>query len=185
MERTPEAIADRYRRVSGRFSDVVDAVPPDGWDAPSPCEGWCARQIVEHVVDSQSGFLARFDLAPSTEGDDPVRTWPAVRDGVQAALDDHDKATIGYDGPFGPTTVADTVDQFLCADLVVHSWDIARATGLREFEELPADEVELVHSRLAPLGDAIRGPGVFGPEVPVPDDASVQDRFLGFIGRQP
>jgi uncharacterized protein (TIGR03086 family) len=185
MERTPEVIADRYRRVSGLFTDVVDAVPTDAWDAPTPCEGWGARQVVEHVVDSEGGFLARFDLAPAAEGDDPVSRWPTVRDSVQAALDDHDKATITYDGMFGPTTLAETVDQFLCADLVVHSWDIARAAGLRDFEELPADEVELIHSRLAPLGDAIRSPGVFGPEVPVPEDASAQDRLLGFIGRQP
>ena len=185
MERTPEVIADRYRRVSGRFTDVVDAVPADGWDESSPCEGWCARQVVEHVVDSQSGFLARFDLAPQIDGDDPVASWPAVRDRVQGALDDHDKATTSYDGMFGPTTLAETVDQFLCADLVVHAWDIARSAGLRDLEEMPADEVELIHSRLAGIGDAIRGPGVFGPEVPVPEDASAQDRFLGFIGRQP
>ena len=185
MERTPEVIADRYRRVAGRFTEVVDAVPDDQWDAPSPCEGWTARQVVEHVVDGETGFLERFELAPTAEGDDPVTRWPTVRDAVQAALDDHDTATIGYDGMFGPTTLAETVDQFLSADLVVHSWDIARAAGLRDLEELPADEVELVHSRLAPLGDAIRGPGVFGPEVPVPEDASAQDRFLGFIGRQP
>lgn len=50
---------------------------------------------------------------------------------------------------------------------------------------MPADEVERIGSRLRGLGDAIRGPGVFGPEVPVPDDASAQDRFLGFIGRHP
>ena len=185
MERTPEVIADRYRRVAGRFTEVVDAVPSERWDSFSPCEGWTARQIVEHVTDSQSGFLARFDLAPSIAGEDPVANWPAVRDGVQAALDDHDTATITYDGMFGPTTLAETVDQFLCADLVVHSWDVARAAGLHDLEQMPEDEVELIHSRLAGIGDAIRGPGVFGPEVPVPDDASAQDRFLGFIGRQP
>ena len=180
-----DAIADRYRRVADRFSSVVDTVPEGSWNASSPCEGWTAREVVGHVVESQHGFLARFDLAPPLEGDDPVQQWPAVRDAVQAALDDPGTAATEYDGMFGRTTLAETVDQFMAADLVVHAWDIARATGLDDMEEIPADEVELLDARLRPMGDALRGPGVFGPEVPVPDDASPHERLLGFLGRQP
>lgn len=178
-------VADRYRRNAARFTAVVDDVPDTGWDTGSPCEGWTARQVLEHVVEGEHGFLARFDLAPELTGDDPAQHWPSVRDAVQAALDDPATAATEYDGFFGRTTLQETVDDFLSADLVVHSWDIARATGLQQHEELPADEVQRVGERLRRLGDAIRGPGVFGPEVEVPADASEQDRFLGFIGRHP
>ena len=178
-------VADRYRRNAARFTAVVDDVPDGGWEASSPCEGWTARDIVHHVVESQHGFIGRFDLAPELIGDEPSAQWPAVRDAIQAALDDPATADTEYDGFFGRTTLAATVDDFLSADLLVHSWDIARAAGLTQHEELPADEVELIGGRLRGLGDAIRGPGVFGPEVEVTADASEQDRFLGFIGRHP
>jgi len=176
--------ADRYRQNAARLSAAVDAVPTDGWESDSPCEGWTARQVLQHVVESEHGFLARFDRAPEVEGD-PVRDWPVVRDAVQAALDDPDVAGTEYDGMFGRTTLAATVDDFLSPDVLVHTWDIARATGLPQHEDLPEDEVRRVHGRLASLGPALRSPGVFGPEVEVPADASEQDRFLGFIGRRP
>ena len=32
---------------------------------------------------------------------------------------------------------------------------------------------------------AMRGPGAFGPEVDVADDASDQDKLMAFLGRQP
>ncbi len=178
-------VTDRYRRIAGHFSTVVDAVPADAWDRPSPCEGWTAEEVLGHVAESQHGFLARFELAPSIDGLAPTDQWVAVRDAMQAGLDDPATAGTEYDGAFGPTTFADTVDQFMCADLVVHSWDIARATGMPEHEELPAEEVALLDARLRPMGEVLRSPGVFGPEVAVPDDASPQDRLLGFLGRQP
>lgn len=178
-------IADRYRRLADRFTRVVQEVPADRWAAPSPCEGWSARQVVEHVVDSQHGFLARFDRAPELGSDDVGGRWEEVRDAMQACLDDPDTAGTEYDGMFGTTTFAATVDQFMCTDLVVHAWDLARAAGLSELEAMPADEVERIHGQLSGMGDAVRGPGVFGPEVSVAADASAQDRFLGFIGRQP
>jgi uncharacterized protein (TIGR03083 family) len=122
-------VADRYRRLSDRFDAVLRDVTAEGWDAQSPCEGWTARQVVGHVAESQGGFLGRFDRAPELTGD-PLVDWPAVRDAMRAGLDDPAVAGIEYDGMFGKTTFAATVDQFMCADLVVHAWDIARATGL-------------------------------------------------------
>ena len=178
-------VADRYRRLADRYTSVVDAVPGDAWDAPSPCEGWTGRQVLEHVAESQHGFLARFDLAPDIDGADPTARWAAVRDAMLAALDDPATAGTEYDGMFGRTTFAGTVDGFMSADLVVHAWDIARAAGLDDHEAMPPEEVERLDAQLRGMGDAIRSPGAFGPEVPVPDDAPHQHRFLGYIGRRP
>lgn len=178
-------VADRYRRLAYRFTAVVEAVPEGGWSAPSPCEGWTAQQVLEHVAESQHGFLARFDLAPDIGGEDPTTQWAAVRDAMLSALDDPATADTQYDGMFGRTTFAETVDGFMSADLVVHAWDIARATGQEEHEPMPPEEVERLDAQLRGMGDAIRSPGAFGPEVTVPEDAPHQHRFLGYIGREP
>ena len=38
---------------------------------------------------------------------------------------------------------------------------------------------------MEPIEDAMRGSGQYGARVDVPDDADVQTRMLGFIGRDP
>jgi hypothetical protein len=39
-------IAERYRRVAGRFTDTARAVPDGAWENPAPCDGWVARDVV-------------------------------------------------------------------------------------------------------------------------------------------
>lgn len=178
-------IADRYRRLATRFTALVEEVPDEGWEATSPCEGWTARDVLDHVVNGSSGVLGGIDRAPELPDDSPAARWAAARDAMQSALDDPDAATTEFTGPFGPTTLEQSVDGFMAPDLLVHTWDIARATGLEQYEPMPEEDIEQVHGRLASFGDAIRRPGVFGDEVPVPEDAPAQERFLGFIGRHP
>ena len=182
----PTDIADRYRTLSARFTELVDAVPDDRWDRPSPCEGWTAKDVFEHVVSTEADHLKRmeFDLPESIDGLEPHKSWPIVRDRVQHALDTPAEAEHGYDGFFGKTTFGASIDQFYSMDLVVHSWDLARAVGLKEFEEFPPAEIAKVSKALESFGDAMRQPGVFGPEVTVPADADDQTKVLGVMGRR-
>jgi len=179
-------IAEHYRTLAGSFSDTVDAVPPDRWDAPSPCEEWSARDVVQHVVDSEMGMLERVGLAPdpAPSGDQSAQ-WSAIRDLVQESLDDPARAQIEYDGFFGRTTFEKTVDTFGCFDLLVHRWDLARATGLTSHEAMPPDEVTRALETARSLGDNLRQSGACGPEVEVADDADEQSHLLAFLGRRP
>lgn len=102
---------------------------------------------------------------------------------MQDLLEDPTRAGVEYEGFFGRTSMQQTVDQFGGFDLLVHGWDIARATG--QDETLPADEVSRVHAMAQELGDNLYQDGVCGPSVPVPDDAPEQDRLLGLLGRTP
>ena len=180
-----DSVPDRYRRLAARFTDLILAVPTDWWTEASPCEGWSAADVVEHVVTTELDFLGRQPFAPSTPIDvaDPVAAWPAVRDLVQVALDDPDTANHAFDGYFGPTTFVATLADFYCADLVVHAWDIASAVGLEEYVAIDANEMTAIRAGLERVGATMRQPGLFGAALEVPADASEQTRFLAFLGR--
>lgn len=181
--------SDRYRRLAHRFTEMIDAVPADRRDAPSPCEGWSAFDVVEHVVTTEADFLTRMGFdAPSVAGPDGtvdvLAAWPLVRDAVQSHLDEPAHADHTYDGWFGPTTFAATIDTFYSMDLTVHGWDLAQAAGLDAFIQIPADELINVRTALASMGEAARMPGILGPALTVDPDADEQTRLLAELGRR-
>ena len=178
--------ADRYRRLADRFTSLVDAVPADRWGAPSPCDEWTAKGVLDHVVSTEAAMYARMPFGTDLGVDraDAIDAWPTVRDAVQGALDDPARAGTEYEGMFGTTTFAATIDQFFCLDLVVHAWDLARAAGVKQFEPMPPEEVEAVTKALEPIADSMRMPGVFGPAVEVTADADAQTKLLAQVGRR-
>ncbi|MGA8115738.1 MAG: TIGR03086 family metal-binding protein [Actinocatenispora sp.] len=179
-------ISLRYRALADEFGRRLAAVPDDGWDNATPCAGWTTRDLLGHVLDSyrnMPGSVGQPIEPTSSVKDDPLAAWSEVDTAMQGFLDDPARADLEYDGYFGRTTVAKTVDSFLGFDLLVHAWDVARATG--QDETLPADEVHQVYQAALGMGDMLRSDGVCGPEVPVPADAPEQDRLLGLLGRTP
>ena len=179
-------IAQRHRTLAAEFDRRVAAVPETAWDNDSPCAGWTARDVLRHVLETsyrdmpgQVGLTVRI----GSVDDDPVGAWRAARDAVQEILEDPARARLEYDGMFERTSLERTIDGFCCIDLLIHGWDIARATG--GDETLPADEVHAVYQQALGMGDMLRTDGVCGPEVPVPADAREQDRLLGLLGRDP
>jgi uncharacterized protein (TIGR03086 family) len=178
-------VADRYRRLSTAFAHRVAAVPPEAWANQTPCEEWTARQLVGHVVDVHRMFLGLVgrELRPGPSvDDDPLGAFLSARDQVQADLDDPQRASAEYDGYFGRTTFADTVDRFLGFDLVVHGWDLARATG--QDERIAPEDVQRVWADTEVFGDAMRSSATCGPALEPPPDADEQTRLLAYLGRQ-
>jgi len=180
-------ISERYARNARAFLDTVAAVRPDAWSSPTPCEDWTAADLVQHVVDSQGMFLGfvgkEVGELPSVV-DDPVGAVTGAVAVVQAGLDDPVDATRTFTGLMGEQTFEQAVDRFLSFDLVVHRWDLARASG----QDATIDEAELdrLDAALAEFGDMpeMRGPGGFGPAIDAPEGASRQDRVLAFLGRR-
>ncbi len=179
-------ILKRYDFLAAEFTRRVGGVAAEKWDAPSPCAGWSARDVLRHVIETHvamPGYVGlRVELTGSVD-DDPAAAWAEARDALREILADPDRAGLEYDGWFGRTRLEATVDRFLGFDLLVHAWDIARATG--QDETLPGEEVARVHADALELGDSLRSAGVCGPEVEVGAAASAQDRLLAFLGRTP
>ncbi len=86
------------------------------------------------------------------------------------------------DGPAGTMPTGEIIGRFVCMDLLVHTWDLARAVGADE--RLDEDAVQRAYEVLEPMDDMIRRPGVFGPRLEPPDGADVQTQFLYFLGRR-
>lgn len=111
----------RYAEANAPLTAVLDAVPADAWTRPSPCEGWTARDVVRHLIETQRDFLTGrgFDIGPATGADsaddtgvdtDPAAAWRAHSSAVAALLDRPEVPDAGYDGYFGPTTVGATLE---------------------------------------------------------------------------
>ncbi|MFP8964481.1 TIGR03086 family metal-binding protein [Streptomyces nanhaiensis] len=190
-------IADRYRRRADAFASTVSGVAADRWGDPSPCEGWTARDVVRHVIDMHAAMLRPLDrvLSPAPPlREDPLGAFLAARTDIEAVLADPGQALRSCPTPLGPTTVERHIDEVVSDDMALHRWDLARATG-QDGSMDPVD-VERLWAVLSAVPrdvmDRMRtpdafGPGVrvYGPEVAVPEGASLQDRLLAATGRDP
>lgn len=184
---TDLSIADRHRAVSGAFAQLARGVVD--WEVPTPVVEWTARDIVDHFVGWVPGMLIEgtpsLQLTPGPPvADDPAAAWDHFRRQLQAVLDDPDQAGLVHDHPMtGSRRLDETIDGFTTADIFMHTWDLARATGQDvEFDQEYAAELD---AGMRQMGEAIRSSGQFGEEQPVPDGASAMDRLIAYIGRDP
>jgi uncharacterized protein (TIGR03086 family) len=70
-------------------------------------------------------------------------------------------------------------------EVLVHGWDLAVATG-QPYRPDPASAEKCLAFAIEFAGSAPEArDGIYGPVVPVPDDAPVFDRLLGQTGRDP
>jgi uncharacterized protein (TIGR03086 family) len=175
LERFDAAAAGFRRRLA--LVTVADA-----W-RPSPCEGWTAKDVVDHTVgvvvtatdlvgaplavDPSAGDLARYDLA--------------VAD-LHRKVADPGLGATEVDGPFGKMALKQLVSGIVVHDLLVHTWDLARATGTDEH----LDEELVTHTlaSMTPFDEVLREHG-FAARVPVDDGADAQTELLCFLGRRP
>ncbi len=127
-----------YHRTVESWADRVNAVKPDQWGDPTPCRDWTVRDLTNHVVgeDRWTTPLMRgrtiAEVGDSLDGDllgeDPVRS------ALEAAMEATTVVAevLPTDGivhlSYGDEQMAEYVHQ-IAADHLVHSWDLAVATG--------------------------------------------------------
>jgi len=167
-----EVLAD-HRQACASFTTVVRAAGGN-WDAPSPCSEWDARGVLEHVIGFHDVLLLRpLEAKPTRPKDDPEARWALTvaalfealgRPGV---LDEKRSSLVGA----------------LTTDVLLHTWDLAKAVGVDVALDPRLCQMGL--DRALAHKEQFEESDMFGPSVPVPDDASVQSRLLGFTGRDP
>jgi uncharacterized protein (TIGR03086 family) len=162
-------------------------------DAATPCDQWNVSRLLDHLLQGQALFLAGTTGAivgppsgdpPHLVGDDPAGQYEAAR---QATIKSYSQPGV-LDGtvntPVGTMPAAQFLGIAVC-DQLIHGWDLALAT--HQDATMPADLATVAWQMLGGrISETNRGPGKnFKAAVPVAEDATVQDRLLGYTGRQP
>lgn len=180
---TDSSVPDTYARLADGMATVIATLTPPQWDAASPCEGWTARDVLAHLIDTQREFFGRHGLALPDRPDlaEPSAAWSAHSAAVRDVLADPAVPDREFDGYFGPTTIGDVLMQFYGFDLIAHRWDLAAVTGTPY--RFTDDELDWLDRSIAGFGEAIRSDGVCGPALDPGADADRQSRVLAALGR--
>jgi uncharacterized protein (TIGR03086 family) len=176
---------DRYRTIADGMTARVLAVPDAAWAQQSPCTEWTALGVVAHVVDVAHGAVdgvEGIEHIPLPADLDPVKGWAGARERIEDALADPGLAATLVESPFGQVPFAALVDSLLRIDTLIHTWDLARATGGNE--RVDAEAAAETLAVLRSLDDSMLRAGAFGPELPAPPDADVITALMCFAGRR-
>lgn len=169
-------------------ADRLGAVVAAGgdWSGASPCEGWTATDVLDHLISTERGFFSQHgvDLRAEPAGE-PAERWRAHLAALRSVLTE-DLVATEYDGYFGRTTVGESLRDFYAFDLLVHRWDLG--TGLGQAVELTDEELERIEAMIpepgAPMFEAFYREGICRDPLPVPAQASRQAAVLAKLGRR-
>ncbi|MET0419759.1 MAG: TIGR03086 family metal-binding protein [Actinoplanes sp.] len=191
------AVADRvpldFDPPARMLRALLLGVDDDELSWPTPCPGWTVAALLDHLM----GRTLVFTQAARKRMDSPgAADWPLVpsahhlpphwRSRLPVLLEElatswkDPGAWTGTARIDGVTMPATAVGIFAMSELIMHSWDLAKATG----QEYAADPrtLEILIESLSE-GPAEGTPGLYGPRVPVDDEDALLDQALGLAGR--
>jgi uncharacterized protein (TIGR03086 family) len=183
---------ETYEKGMDAADRVIRDITPDQYGAPTPCDEWDVRELVNHLVfgnwmfaRAASGERVRVDDddLPDMVGDDPATAFRDSADAAVAAWRSPGAIEQVCHLPFAdlPGSAAMRIH---FKDVVVHTWDLARATGQDDELDPELASAALEISRTV-VNDEMRELGAFGPAVDVDDEAPVHHQLVGFLGRTP
>jgi uncharacterized protein (TIGR03086 family) len=180
---------EQFIRAATAIEALIGSVSPNQWGAPTPCDKWTVREVVNHLVGGNLVIAARFcgDQVPELNADhlgsaEPTAAFRESAAKLLVTLDLPDIFIREYRTASAGAMTGETLMHMRIADHMVHGWDLATATGNRL--DLPEDLVEqslaFATSRMTGVP---RDGSVFAEIQAVPDDAPAIDRLVAFTGR--
>jgi uncharacterized protein (TIGR03086 family) len=173
---------------------VLDGVSDGQLTVSSPCALWSVGDVIDHVNQVALVFTAlAFHDTDALLG---VATNPDA-----AHLDSHWQESISrhlrtlgesWDDPAawkgsgnvpGSDLSNDRWGKITLTELVVHCWDIARATG-QPFD-LPESSLRACFEHVAEFVPNAPVPALWGPPVDIASDEALLDRIVAITGRRP
>ncbi|NKI41221.1 TIGR03086 family metal-binding protein [Streptomyces physcomitrii] len=173
---------------------LAEGVREEQFAQPTPCPDYTVRQLLGHLVELTGAFAdaGRKNLGPGLDVSPDSRTpelredWRTALPRLFAELAEAWREPAAYQGMTraGGVDLPGEVAALVVADeLLVHGWDLARATG-QEYAPDPA-ALRAAHGFLAQAAEESERPPIFGPVVEVPAGAPLLDRTIGLSGREP
>ncbi|WP_405939589.1 TIGR03086 family metal-binding protein [Streptomyces sp. NBC_00726] len=190
MDTRPLDLEPAARRITAQ----LDALDDSALEGATPCPGVTVGALLAHVAGLAVAFrdAARKESGPTAEAPPAIEsgvlpsgwrtTLPAALDAMAAAWRAPD-AWEGMTRAGGVDLPGRVAGMVALNELVLHGWDLAKATG----QPFDAEEAHL-HNTLALLANQSDDPAPgspFGAPVKVPDDAPLLDRAVARGGRRP
>jgi uncharacterized protein (TIGR03086 family) len=182
-------LGERHLAVCQRFGESVRAANGK-WDCRSPCEAWDARGVLEHVIGFHDVLLLRpLGLKPDRPRDDPQIRWELTYGQLEKAFEPErrlfERVVDIPELQGNPATRLDARAMMpnLTRDVLVHTWDLARAVGADD--RLDRWWCEHFYAALPSNPGVLSVSGMFDAPVAVVDQTDVQSKLLARLGRNP
>ncbi|WP_240796384.1 TIGR03086 family metal-binding protein [Streptomyces sp. RFCAC02] len=172
-----------------RMGRVVAGLGDGQLDDPTPCAEYDVGELLAHVAEVARGAraVARKEEQPAGALWAPPREgWREGLAGELRALGEawnEPTAWEGVSSGAGAELPNELWGRIAFTEIVVHGWDLARATG-QPFE-LPDETVRACYEHVAEFVPNAPVPGLWGARIEIPGDAALFDRLLAITGRQP
>jgi len=180
-------VIDDLDTAAGVMRRAVVGSLPSKLDVPSPCEGWTVREVINHVVTGNLRTLAwtRSQNGPPNEedhlGDDPLAAFDDTFLRVREQIADLLARGASVQAPFAVLS-AEQLIEMRSTELVVHGWDVARATAQStDFAPEMCDRLLATARAMSEGLDRTGSP--FAAEQAPRLGASAADRLAAFFGR--
>lgn len=175
-----------FDRAAAAATAIIGKIDSDRFGEPTPCDEWTVRDVVNHLTHGNLMAAAAFrgDRPPERGvdylGDDPPGAFDLSIAGVKTAM-----SAPGALERVVTTPLGDFPGSFLVHmrvnELIVHSWDLAQATG--QSTDIDAELTEAALAQWQERIDRVPRGDMFGPEQPVLPGATAADRLAAFLGR--
>jgi uncharacterized protein (TIGR03086 family) len=186
-------LVELHRRCGQRLCELASGIEPHQWHDPTPCSEWDVRALAHHLLEEQLWVPPLFDGQTIAEvgdrfegdlmGEDPS-AWGELL--IASVGEAH--SSVEQPGAlqrvvhlsYGDTSGEEYALQ-LTADLAIHAWDLARATG--QVDAIDPEAVSLLLPWTEANAEMLTASGMFGSPVDLGPEVSDQDRLLGLVGR--
>ena len=188
QQATPNPV-ELFEKATSGINKIIAGIKQDQIGIQTPCSEWKVKDLIEHLIGGASHLNTSMGGgsgdSPSSEGDvaKMAASYTSVVADVLQKASDPSALEAQVATPAGEMSAGQFIG-ILSLDNLIHTWDLAKATG--QDTGLDPALTEACYDMFVPgLIDMARPHGAFGAAVSVPDSASTQDKLLGYTGRQP